>query len=139
MKRILAILILLAAPVNADVPPIPQSDWDYVCEQVGNIYVTASCDNLARPQVVYTQLVKSVGWGGVAGAYQPGEQYVFVDPTGRHVKLTVRHEMTHYVLDMLNLLSTVDDRCRHEEVARFVAGQDSHEWRARYGCKKDEQ
>ena len=126
LKKLLLVLILLvgcaATPKSLPTP----TDFDYVCEQVENIGY--SCDGIEAPLVVYTKLTRALRAYGV---YVLGESYVFVDPEGDHVQITVYHEIAHYVL----WFNGVKDRCRSEELARFIAGQ-TGEWRTLYGCTK---
>lgn len=134
MKYLAVALLVIAASCVAMAPDEPQTDLEYVCEQVQNIYPEADCTGLEPPVVVVSSLVDDLSWGQLNGAYYPGESYIFINPNGTHPAKTIIHEMTHYVLDKLKIL-TMDDRCEHEAVARFVAGQDSEAWKGRYGCE----
>jgi hypothetical protein len=121
----------VALAANANAPDNPQTDFEYVCEQVENIY-GEGCGSLLPPIIVYSRVIELDMWRVLNGVYIPGEPYIFIHPTAPEA--TVVHEMTHYVLDSLGL---EQDRCRHEEIARFVAGQTDPTWRARYGCTNE--
>lgn len=138
MKKAVLLLILLTGCATfkvADVHYEPQTDFEFVCEQVSNIFPEASCEGLDAPIVITSRLIDELSWGSLNGAYMPGEPYIFVNPVGTNPAKTRVHETTHYVLDRLGL---VTDRCEHEGIARFVAGQDTEEWKIRYGCEDDE-
>ena len=115
------------------------TEFKFVCEQVQNINVAYTCDGLTEPVIVVSGIVRDHQinmFGTLRGVYYPGEKYVFIRD-GMLIENEIRtiiHEITHYVLDFNGLT----DRCLHEEYARYVAGQEPDEWRARYGCLKAE-
>lgn len=104
--------------------------YAYACEQVQNLYPEADCRTIEPPLLILTTLVEELGAWGV---YMRGEPFIFVTPDNPYLIATIIHEMTHYILFTTGAET---DRCRHEEVARFVAGQ-SRPWRKQYGCTGD--
>ena len=131
IKKVIAVLILVSGCAVSDITmdPTPQTNFEYVCEQVENLGYLEPCKDLPAPTVVYSRITQAL-WA--RGVYVPGERYVFVDPTSKHPQITEIHEMTHYVL----WFNGVQEKCKSEELARFVAGQ-TEEWRKRYKCEKD--
>lgn len=130
LKKFIAVIFLLAgcATVVSDATrPTPQTSFEYVCERI--VELEYSCEGLDEPIIVYSKIPQALRAYGV---YVPGEQYVFVDPSGARVGVTEIHEVAHYVL----YFNGVRDRCVSEQLARFIAGQDTP-WRARYGCERN--
>jgi len=129
------------ATTKIEEPPKPreQVTFEYVCAQATAI-TGVSCDGLGLPIIVLSKIVRDhqMNWGGgLRGLYYPGEPYIFIKP-GLDEELTwqiITHEMSHYVLDWMD--PTISG-CKHEEYARFIAGQEPDEWRERYGCLKEE-
>jgi len=139
MRKLFAVLMLCALPScqalePVEVIPPPLTNFEFVCEQMNNINVEWTCEGLEPPVIVMTSLVYWLRPSS-CGAYVPGERYVFVDPDPHPLcsgaRITTLHEITHYVF----FANGMKDRCKSEEIARFVAGQPG-EWRQRYGCVK---
>ncbi len=134
MKFILGVLILATGLLSAD-EVIKVEPFDYVCEQVAIAMDDPDvCEGMAPPQVIITDVINMNPWQPLNGVYVPGEPYVFVSPTGQNPQRTIEHEITHYVLWTKYKLT---DKCEHERIARWVAGQP---WEKRqkmqYGCYK---
>jgi len=144
MKKIITLLLILLAgcttlevaeapappPTEAEVIAASEAEsWTYTCTILSNLLGYDGCANIEAPYVVWTQATRAFG---AYGAYVPGEPHILVDPQGDHIWTTVIHEMAHYVL----YWNSIDDRCKSEEVARYVAGQSDPTWRIRYGCEK---
>lgn len=129
MLRPLLVLLLLLIPGCVEAPALPEpTKFEYVCEQIANIYPSTSCEGLEEPTVIKTELI---GFFGLAGAYVGGETFIFVNPSYPEYERVILHEMAHYV--MFNV-TTLRDRCLSEEVARFVDGDENEDWRIQYRC-----
>jgi hypothetical protein len=98
----------------------PQTDFEFVCEQLENIYGD-TCEGIDPPIVVVSEIVHYVSTS-LNGLVLPGEPYIFVAPDGSNPAKTTVHETVHYVMVQQNN-PDMKDVCRAEEVARFIAGQ----------------
>ena len=107
-------------------------DWAYVCEH-SRVFYGTSCDNVAKPIVMFAPFPASL-----AGEYTGGN-YIILNGFGvswaekREVEV---HEATHYLLYKSNHLV---DKCKSEEAARRTTDSYMHrpysdKWRAIYGC-----
>lgn len=141
MRLLMIATLLLAGCIPLKVlQPKPSMEWLWTCTQAENINPEWSCENIDEPTVVVSAIIKdhvgSLLGGFIRGLYYPGEKYIFIRegmPAAMQWTVTV-HEMAHYLLHYYG----VNEMCETEEYARFIAGQDPDEWRARYGCKKDD-
>jgi hypothetical protein len=139
VKIALATLLLAVTVATAKTEIELVDPFDYVCEEVGNIYSKPDvCEGMPEPIVIVTDAINTNPWLRLNGVYLPGERYVFVSPTGTNPERTIEHEITHYVLHNAKLVDD-KDKCEHERIARHVAGQ---AWddptKARYGCDAPE-
>jgi len=132
-KLLLSLLLILnvsCVSVNAppkEKDPIVEHAFKYACDQLANLGYW--CGPLEPPIAVWSTITHLTNAYGI---FIPGERYIFVSPTGKHPQQTLVHEIVHYIL----FYNGERDRCRSEEIARFVAGQ-TYDWRKQYGCLKD--
>ena len=139
LKRFLLILILLTGcATTANTPPAPPTEFETACTQAENLGY--SCADIAEPIIVVSDIVLDHYfnmYGHLRGVYYSGEHYVFIRPGQSPDKqwTTTVHEVAHYILHQ----NDPDlDRCKQEELARFIAGQEPDKWRELYNCPKED-
>ena len=133
-------ILLTGCATTVDVAQREPTEFELVCERAEALGEGYSCNGMEPPIVVVSHVVSDHSWNTlftqIRGLHYRGEPYVFVRPglePDEHLRVLL-HEIAHYVLENNGL----DDRCLHEEYARMIAGQEPDEWRARYGCLKDD-